>query len=167
MTGVQTCALPILPPYAHRLVGHPFRVGANPRVDAQFSAAYCVANALVRGASKLQHFTPAQVNDEQVQALARRIRVVADPALDARSHTAVDLAVQTTAGQWHHRALDIAPGFPGADLTDAQHRARFDDCVAYAPHRPSPVQVETLLNQVSQLAHLPDVRVLLQSLTWV
>ena len=156
-----------LPPYAHRLVGHPFRVGANPRVDAQFSAAYCVANALVRGASKLQHFTPAQVNDEQVQALARRIRVVADPALDARGHTAVDLAVQTTAGQWHHRALDIAPGFPGADLTDAQHRARFDDCVAYAPHRPSPVQVETLLNQVSQLAHLPDVRVLLQSLAWV
>jgi 2-methylcitrate dehydratase PrpD len=60
-----------LPPYAHRLVGHDFKVGDNPRVDAQFSAAYCVANALVRGASRLQHFSPAEVNDSQVQALAR------------------------------------------------------------------------------------------------
>jgi 2-methylcitrate dehydratase PrpD len=34
-----------LPPYAHKLVGHPFQIGANPRVDAQFNAAYCVANA--------------------------------------------------------------------------------------------------------------------------
>jgi 2-methylcitrate dehydratase PrpD len=41
-----------LPPYAHKLVGHPFRIGANPRVDAQFSAAYCVANAFVRASSK-------------------------------------------------------------------------------------------------------------------
>ena len=39
-----------LPPYAHKLVGHPFRIGSNPRVDAQFSAGYCVANALVRRA---------------------------------------------------------------------------------------------------------------------
>ena len=62
-----------LPPYAHRLVGHAFRVGANPRVDAQFRAAYCVSNALVRGASRLQHFAPVQVNDAQVQALAHRI----------------------------------------------------------------------------------------------
>ena len=33
-----------LPPYAHRLVGHAFQIGANPRVDAQFNAGYCVAN---------------------------------------------------------------------------------------------------------------------------
>jgi 2-methylcitrate dehydratase PrpD len=140
-----------LPPYAHRLVGHPFRIGSNPRVDAQFSAAYCVANALIRGSSNLQHFTPAQVHDEHVQALARRIRVVADPALDARGHTAVDLDVQTTDGRWHRRALDIAPGFPGADLT----------------YPLSPAQVDTLLDKVSNLTRLTDVRVLLESLLLV
>ena len=156
-----------LPPYAHRLVGHPFRIGSNPRVDAQFSAAYCVANALMRGSSSLQHFTPAQVHDEPVQALARRIRVVADPALDARGHTAVDLDVQTNDGRRHHRALDIAPGFPGADLTDEQHRIRFRDCVAYAPHPLSPAQVDTLLDKISNLARLPDVRGLLESLILV
>ena len=153
-----------LPPYAHRLVGHPFRTGANPRVDAQFSAAYCVANALIRGASRLQHFTPALVHDPQVQALARQIRVTADPALDARGHTAVDLVVRTSQGHVHHRSLDIAPGFPGADLTDAQHLARFQDCMAYAPHPPSPAQVQVLLDQISNLSRLPDVRVVLASM---
>lgn len=73
-----------LPPYAHRLVGHTFQVGDNPRVDAQFSAAYCVASALVRQSSRLVHFAPDQVNDPVVRELVGRIHVVADPLLDAR-----------------------------------------------------------------------------------
>jgi 2-methylcitrate dehydratase PrpD len=154
-----------LPPYAHRLVGHAFRIGSNPRVDAQFSAAYCVANAMIRGSSQLQHFSPAQVHDAEVQALARQIRVVAVPALDARGHTAVDLDVRTTQGQRHSQTLDIAPGFPGADLTDEQHLARFRDCVAYAPHPPTPAQVEILLDRLVHLHQLADVRELLASLT--
>jgi 2-methylcitrate dehydratase PrpD len=153
-----------LPPYAHRLVGHDFKVGDNPRVDAQFSAAYCVANALVRGASRLQHFSPAEVNDSQVQALARQIRVVADAALDARGHTAVDLTITTRAGQRLHQALDIAPGFPGADLTDAQHLARFEDCLAYAPHPPTRKQIDVLLGQLPQLHRVRDVTELTQCL---
>ncbi|MDX1518347.1 MAG: MmgE/PrpD family protein, partial [Woeseiaceae bacterium] len=40
-------------PYCERLVGGDFEPGANARVDAQFSAKYCVANAIVRKASTL------------------------------------------------------------------------------------------------------------------
>jgi 2-methylcitrate dehydratase PrpD len=156
-----------LPPYAHRLVGHDFKVGANPRVDAQFSAAYCVANALVRGASRLQHFAPAQVHDAQVQDLARQIRVIADPALDARGHTAVDLSITTRSAQTWHQSLDIAPGFPGADLTDAQHLARFEDCLVYAPHPPSRKQIDVLLGQLPQLHRVRDVTELVQCLMTV
>jgi 2-methylcitrate dehydratase PrpD len=122
-----------LPPYAHRLVGQAFKPGANPRVDAQFSAAYCVANAFVRGSSRLQHFTPAQVANPQVGSQISRIRVLTDPAMDARGHTAVDQDVTSRNGQVYKRALDIAPGFPDADLTDAEHEARFRECLAYAP----------------------------------
>lgn len=154
-----------LPPYAHRLVGHPFHLGANPRVDAQFSAAYCVANALVRQSSRLQHFTPAQVHDPIVHEMIGRIAVVADEMLDARGHTAVDLTVTTTDGRVHRRQLDIAPGFPGADLDDAQHLARFNDCLAYAPHPPAASQVEQYLQALNALPSLPDVRTLLPLLT--
>lgn len=154
-----------LPPYAHRLVGHPFKPGANPRVDAQFSAAYCVANAFVRQSSRLQHFAPAQVADKAVLELISRIQVVADGALDARGHTAVDLDVRMRDGNVHQRGMDIAPGFPGADLTDAEHQSRFRECMAYAPMPLSNETIEKLLVALIDLPALADVRVLAQWLS--
>ena len=58
--------------------------------------------------------------------------LIADPAMDTRGHTAVDLAVTLGDGRVFKNALDIALGFPGADLTAAQHRQRFDECMVYA-----------------------------------
>ena len=153
-------ALVRLPPYAHRLVGHPFRTGANPRVDAQFSAAYCVANAFVRRSSLLKHFAPSQVSDAAVQEMIGRIQVVADAALDARGHAAVDLVVTASDGRTHLRQLDIPPGFPGAELDEAQHLARFSDCLAYAPRPPSAAQAGQLLQCIEGIAALPDIRAL-------
>lgn len=149
-----------LPPYAFRLVGHPFRLGDNPRVDAQFSARYCVANAIARGASRLQHFDPAAVADPALGELVGRVDVVADPAMDARGHAAVDLTVTTTSGTVHRRSLDIPPGFPGADLDDCQHLARFADCLAYSPRPIADAQAQDFRRALENLAELPDVRVL-------
>lgn len=161
-----------LPPYAHRLVGHAFQIGANPRVDAQFNAGYCVANALLRGSSQLAHFSPVMVADPALRPLIARIRVLADPALDQRGHTAVDLAITTTDGRTLHDALDIAPGFPGAGLSDAQHLARFHDCVAHAaavaPAAGLPwldaAAVAAFLAALDGLATLADARRLGQAL---
>lgn len=153
-----------LPPYAHRLVGHAFKIGANPRVDAQFNAAWCVANALWRGSSQLAHFSPDNVADARLRPLVDRIRVIADPALDARGHTAVDLTITTTDGHVLRDGLDIAPGFPGAGLSDAQHLARFHDAVAYAaqvaPRSLSAAQVAAFLAALQRMDELPDARAL-------
>ncbi|WP_255440872.1 MmgE/PrpD family protein [Caenimonas sedimenti] len=154
-----------LPPYAHRLVGHAFHVGANPRVDAQFNAGYCVANALVRGSSKLRHFAPVDIGDTTVQEMTGRIRVIADERLDARGHASVDLRLTTRDGQVALRQLDIPPGFPGNDLDDAQHLVRFEDCMAYAPRPPSVEQRQRLLRAVEALDTLGDVRELLPLLS--
>lgn len=153
-----------LPPYAHRLVGHAFQVGSNPRVDAQFNAGYCVANALVRQSSRLQHFAPAQVGDAAVHEMIGRIKVVADERLNARGHSSVDLEVTTKDGRVHLRQLDIAPGFPGAELDDAQHLARFNDCLAYAPRPPSAAQVDGILHAIERIATMGDVRGLVTQL---
>ena len=153
-----------LPPYSHKLVGHPFRLGTNPRVDAQFSAQYCVANAIVRRASKLAHFRPEQVADAEIQALIEKVTVVADPALDARGHTAVDVTLTTTDGRTQTRRLDIAPGFPGNGLSRAQQIARFADCMAYAEPALPQRQVDAFLNGVEALDSLDDARVLVDLL---
>lgn len=153
-----------LPPYAHRLVGHAFKIGANPRVDAQFNAGWCVANALLRGSSQLAHFSPEQVADARLRPLVDRIRVIADPALDARGHTAVDLSITATDGRVLQDGLDIAPGFPGAGSSDAQHLARFHDAVAYAaqvaPRSLSAARVAAFLAALQRMDELPDARAL-------
>ena len=147
-----------LPPYSHKLVGHAWRIGDNPRVNAQFSAQYCVANAIVRRSSTLPHFTPASVHDPAVLALIERVGCVGDASMNARGHTAVDVNLRTTDGRLHHRQLDIAPGFPGNDLSDAQQRARFDGCMAYAPHPLAPEAVTAFLDDLQGLEALPDAR---------
>jgi len=99
-----------------------------------------------------------------VQEMIGRIDVIADEKLDARGHAAVDLVVTTREGRTHLRQLDIPPGFPGAELDDAQHLARFRDCLAYAPRPPSTAQTEKFLQSLEGIAALPDVRALVPML---
>ena len=115
-------------------------------------------------ATRLQHFAPSQVHDPVVHEMIGRIRVIADQKLDVRGHAAVDLSLTTTDGYTHFRKLDIPPGFPGAELDDAQHLSRFKDCLAYAPHPPSAGQVDAYLRALDAITSLPDVRILLPML---
>ncbi|MFN0186592.1 MAG: MmgE/PrpD family protein [Aquabacterium sp.] len=161
----QVAALRItLPPYAHKLVGHAWRIGHNPRVNAQFSAQYCAASAIVRRSSTLAHFTPQAVSDAAVLGLIPRIETVSEPALDARGHTAVDIRLTLTDGRAFERGLDVAPGFPGAGLSDAQQRARFADCMAYAPHPLTDGAAQRFLDAVDAMESLPDARALMDLL---
>lgn len=154
-----------LNPYCHRLVGHAFELGDNPRVNAQFSVQYCVANAIVRSSSRLAHFKPEQVADPAVLELAKRVTAISDPALDARGHSSVDVKLTTLAGTVHERKLDVSPGYPGNELNDEQQQARFMDCMEYAARPLSPAQVQGFLGDVERLETLADARGLMQWLT--
>lgn len=50
---------------------------------AQYSTPYCVAAAAIRGASVLQPMSDAILADAEVRALAAKVRLTVDPALDA------------------------------------------------------------------------------------
>ncbi|MBI5087699.1 MAG: MmgE/PrpD family protein [Actinobacteria bacterium] len=146
-----------MPPYSHRLVGNPFSLGENPRVNAQFSVQYCVANAIVRGAAKLEHFRPDAVADPALLPMIERVEVIADASMDARGHSSVDLDLLTRDGRRASRRFDVSPGYPGNGLDDAEHRARFDDCMAYAAHPLPDGQVEQLVEAIAGLDRLSDV----------
>jgi 2-methylcitrate dehydratase PrpD len=150
-----------VPPYIHKLVGHPFQVGTNPRVDAQFSIRYCVANALSRGASRLGHFQEDAITNPAVLRLAEKIEVIPDAALNARGHTAVDMRIVTKDSEIYMRSTDVAPGFPESPLTKEEHLQRFRDCVEFA-ERPLPAaKTVGLIESVAGLEQLQDVRDLL------
>jgi 2-methylcitrate dehydratase PrpD len=150
-----------VPPYTYKLVGHPFEMGSTPRVNAQFSIRYCVANALLRGSSKLAHFEEAAIRDPQVLELALRVDVEMDPAMELRGHTPVDMTVYTKDGREFSRQIDVAPGFPGNPLTNEEQEARFHDCIAYAKKPLHKEKVEGILESVAHIDHLSDVRVLI------
>lgn len=152
-------------PYLYRLVGHPFQLGSNPKVNAQFSVRYCVANALLRGASTLADFEPAAIRDPEVLELVERVDVIADSGLDARGHSAADMRVVTKAGREYRRSIDVAPGFPGNPLSRDEQLRRFHDCIAFGAN---PVmdakRAELIVNAVDRLDEMSHAQALISLL---
>jgi 2-methylcitrate dehydratase PrpD len=151
-------------PYAYNLVGHDFKIGDHPRVNAQFSIQYCVANALIRGSSRLEHFEQEYVKDPHVIDLARKITVTANKAMEGRAHTAFDMRVQTRGGKEHFVQMDISPGFPGNPLTQEDHERHFKDCMDFAKKPVSKKSAKKILSIVHSLEELDNIRELIQLL---
>jgi len=146
-----------VPPYAYKLVGHPFEMGATPRVNAQFNIRYCVANALLRESSKLAHFEEEAIRDSRVLELAGRVDVIMDPAMEARGHTPVDMKATMKDGREFFRQLDIAPGFPGNPLSSEEHESRFRDCIAYAARPIHQDRVDQVVERIAGIERMDDV----------
>lgn len=147
-----------VPPYTYKLVGHPFQTGTNPKVNAQFSIRYCVANALLRKSSKLEHFEELSIKDPGVLELAKKIEVISDPAMEVRGHTPLDMRVLTRDGKEFLKQIDVAPGFPGNPLTQKEHLQRFRDCIDFASKRPPESNIDRIRDTVEHLETMRDVR---------
>jgi 2-methylcitrate dehydratase PrpD len=152
-------------PYAYKLTGKEFLPGNNPRVDAQFSIQYCVANALLRKSSRLEHFDDEAVKDPRIVEIIRKIHVFEDSGLDASGHTAMRMTVKTASGQMCNKNIDVASGFPGHPLTPADHRERFQLCLAYTGDFYPLKNAEKIVSLVERLEKIEDIRVLLPLLS--
>ena len=126
------------------LVGAPFEVGDNPQVNAQFSAAYGVAVALLRRCAGLSEFTDACVRkDTQVAALARRARFLThldDPPetkpIDDDWPDHVDwphvVLVKTATGQTLQQHCTLRQVLEPSDTTFDDVIAKFRECTAFS-----------------------------------
>ena len=149
-----------VPEYAYKLVGRPFEMGASPRVNAQFSLQYCLANALIRKSSKLEHFDPARIENEAVADLISKISVIPDATVELRGHTAIDVEITIGSGKVHQHGMDVAPGFPGNALTEEEHLQHFENCLDYAPLCISKVKRAAILDSITNLEasdNVPDL----------
>lgn len=157
-------------PYAYKLVGHQFEPGDTPKVNAQFGLQYCVANALLRRASKLEHFDELYVRDERVLALIRRIHVSADQSLPepgkkgaaaGSTHLSSRVKVTTKDGAVYHNEVDVPRGNPLNPLNDEEHLARFYDCVDYGSKRSQKYDTDKILSLITGLEKIEDIRTLI------
>jgi 2-methylcitrate dehydratase PrpD len=153
-------------PYAYKLVGGPFRIGHNPRVNAQFNIRYCVANALLRKSSKLEHFEEPLIKDPDIMDIIPRIKIEADPTLNERDETAVEMEVITQEGDRYSKRIDIAAGFAERPLTEEEILERFWNCIDYAKKPLSKKKVEKLVSLINKLEEVEDIRSLIHLVLW-
>ncbi len=147
-----------LTPYIYNLVGHNFKIGSNPKVDAQFSIQYCLADALLRRSSKLQHFDELSVKDPAIMPLIERIKVVADSGLNSRRDTAIEMKIVTKNRGILGKSVYIPRGFPERPLTKDEHHVHFQDCISYAKKKLPPRNIEKLVTYIEHLEDIDDVR---------
>ncbi len=148
-------------PYVYKMPGGGFKIGDNPRVDAQFSIQYCVANALLRKGSKLEHFEERSVLDPKIMDIAKKVNVVADPALDKRGETALEMQVLTRDGDVYSKSLDFPSGLPENPLTREENMERFRSCISFAGELIPQENTEQLISLVGELERVKDIRLLI------
>jgi len=109
----------------------PLRAGAPENADqARFSAAFCVASALVDGSIRLQSFTGASIAREAIQRLMARTLVSETPNLgpDRSARVSISLADGT-------RFSETITALPGRGLGSAYFarlRSKVDGCLEHA-----------------------------------
>lgn len=153
-------------PYIYRLAGHRFEIGDNPRVNGQFSIQYCVANALLRGIPRLQHFEESHVRDPRIMGIIEKIHVASFPGADGADSPlaktiAAEMKVTTVRGDVIHKKVDVPRGYPGNPLTELEHQERFHQYLSYGS-RPLPKKnMDKLVSLVNGLEEVDDVRTLI------
>lgn len=141
-----------LHPRAFALIGQPFRVRQNPQVDAQFSAQWTVAHALLHGAPGLADFDPEAVRSAtDVQTLAERIRVHRLPNAEPGTHERLTLRLQD--GRQAAITHTDIKGEPSLPLTRSERLAKFLACAVYAHH---PLDAETAAAIFTDLEHIDE-----------
>ncbi|MDR1573825.1 MAG: MmgE/PrpD family protein [Clostridiales Family XIII bacterium] len=147
----------LVPPFTYKLVGQ-FALGENPKVNAQFSVAYCVANALLRAPVKLSQFEAAEIRETRLLNYMERIKVISDPTIEARHHYSSDIRIWLRDGRTLEGKIDVPPGTPGNPMTEEEHRQRFFDCVDFAGKEWIAARADKILAYLGTIEDARDVR---------
>lgn len=148
-----------LTPFNYKLVGQ-FEIGENPKVDAQFGVAYCVANALFRAPVKLIHFEDEYIRNQEIyDFIQAKVKVHSvQEIIDTRSHYSSDLRIRTKDGRDVTHSIDIPPGTPDYPITKEEHKARFYDCVSIANKEKITERADEIFDRINNIDKEADIR---------
>jgi len=128
-------------------------------LERKFSMEFCAAAALANGGVDLDSFEDAGAAAPALGALASRVRVIVDPALPdgLEQHAWSRVTVRLTDGTSLASPPRGAQGHPATPLSPERLRAKFLACATRAIARED---AEGLAEQIAELEHVPDIRVL-------
>jgi 2-methylcitrate dehydratase PrpD len=136
------------------ITGHPltFGMGDVPdRAEAQFSQPYMVANRIIRGCTKLEHFTLKYMLDPEVIDLANKVVPVAAKDLEGKS-TRVEIEMND--GKKYSRYMkDTEIPFRPLD----QVKEKYREMIATAPDALPAANCERIIELVDRLETLDNI----------
>lgn len=123
-------------------------------IDAKFSVPFTVAIALARGDITLEDFSPHNLVDPQVHALADRVFHTVEAAWPHEQSTRGALMITLVDGRTLSREIIEPLGHPRNPMDGAAMIRKFVDCLASARH---PVDAEAAKKLASRLASIEDI----------
>ncbi|MCE5253962.1 MAG: MmgE/PrpD family protein, partial [Actinomycetia bacterium] len=144
------------------LLGSPLEVRARPRnpVDSQFSIVWVVATALARRRVAPEDFSETAIKSPDILEVAAKAEVRIDHDFD-RGDVGIEparVSVTMRGGQVFTEQVDLPTGTPSRPLSFADIERKFQDCLEHAGQPVSPANAACLVERVSRLEELADVR---------
>jgi 2-methylcitrate dehydratase PrpD len=133
-------------------------------LQGKFSIEHCLAVGWLTGAARIADFTDDRVRDPEVRAVAGKVTVVVDPAIErgptgVSTRTIVELAVRGRPRL--AQDTDTPVGSPRRPMSDDKVREKATECLAEAM---PPAAVPGALEVIWALPDAPDVAAAIQSL---
>lgn len=147
---LQHCQLQLrVSPTMRMVCGGPFEPGNTAQVDAQFSARYVTANALLRRRASPAEFDVQAVMDPEVRRLASLIELTEEPAFERFDQCHLTL----TAPGMTPRLLSIAygRGWPENPLSLDEIKQKFMTCCALSGSKGFVQHASTITQKVEEL----------------
>jgi len=144
------------------LVGEPLERKQHPEtiLEAQMSAPYCSAVALLDGEVFPPQFSPERIKDAKVQELARKTQVVWDENLEmcgTPRPVPAEIIITMLDGRMLRKRVDYQKGTYRNPLTPNELKRKFFICVK---GRLSEQNADLLLNMIENLEKIEDIQTL-------
>lgn len=154
-----------LPPVFFDFLNKQVELNERALIDAQFSAPYLIACAMLRGEVSLTQFTPAAIGDPEVQKLAHAVSVRKDESITSpRAAAPVTVEVRLTSGKVFIHTVETLRGSPARPPSDAELVAKARECIAFARSAALEDNIDRFIETTLALDELDDVGRLLQLL---
>ncbi|MCR4419114.1 MAG: MmgE/PrpD family protein [Clostridia bacterium] len=146
------------------LLASPLEAKVRPRtpVDSQFSVPWGVAVAVARKRATIKDFSAEAIRSPDILEVAAKIEVEVDPALNRGDEIEpARVTITDRDGRTYSREVQFPTGSPQQPMTFAECERKLRDCLAHAGNPLPEDRVARLVELVSSLENVADVRELI------
>jgi 2-methylcitrate dehydratase PrpD len=140
------------------IIGQPFRIMNSPHASAGFSVQYNVANALVRGSSRPEHFTEMAIRDTAISDFINQKIAMAELTEGNMESGRVKVIMKD--GREFDRFVEIARGDPRNPISKDEMLAKYRANIAFS-NTISDENADKVLKMVENLENIDNVKKLI------